>query len=78
MDNYNHSSRPNARWILIGLLVIAGVYLIVDHGQHLVPFLPFTFLLGCLVMHLFMHGSHGGHGGNDNHSGHSQNDQKSS
>jgi len=62
MDNHTHNSSPfNIRWILIGLLIIAGVWLIIDHGQHLVPFLPFAFLLGCLIMHLFMHGSHGGH-----------------
>ena len=50
------------RWVLIIFLVITGLYLLIDHGQHLIPYLPFTFLLGCLVMHLFMHGSHGGHG----------------
>ena len=51
------------RWVLIISLVITALYLLIDHGQHLIPYLPFTFLLGCLVMHLFMHGSHGGHGG---------------
>lgn len=56
------------RYVLIGLLVIAGIYLIIDHGQHIAPYLPFAFLLGCLVMHLFMHGSHGGH----NHTEHDQ------
>lgn len=55
------------RWVLGILLAAAGAYLVIDHGQHLAPYLPFTFLLGCLVMHLFMHGGHGGHGGhNDN------------
>ncbi len=49
------------RWGLIVLLVIIGAYLVIDHGQHLLPYLPFTFLLGCLVMHLFMHGGHGSH-----------------
>ena len=47
------------RWVLIGLLVIIGLYLVIDHGQPLVPYLPFAFLLGCLFMHLFMHGGHG-------------------
>ncbi|RJQ34101.1 DUF2933 domain-containing protein [Candidatus Parcubacteria bacterium] len=56
-------NKQTIRWILIGLLVIVGLYLVIDHGQHLIPYLPFAFLLGCLVMHLFMHGSHGGHGG---------------
>jgi hypothetical protein len=46
------------RVVLVGLLVILGTYLVMNHGQHLVPYLPFSFLLGCLVMHLFMHGGH--------------------
>jgi len=63
MDNHAHSaSCSRTRYILIGLLVITGIYLIADHGQHLLPYLPFAFLLGCLFMHLFMHhGSHSGH-----------------
>ena len=60
MENHTQNSSPfSIRWILIGLLVVAGVWLVTDHGQHLIPYLPFVFLLGCLVMHLFMHGSHG-------------------
>lgn len=55
------------RWVLIGLLVIAWMYLIADHGQHITPYLPFAFLLGCLFMHLFGHGGHGHHGDRDKH-----------
>lgn len=51
----------NIRWVLIFLLIVTGLYLFIDHGEHIAPYLPFTFLLGCLVMHLFMHGGHGGH-----------------
>lgn len=58
------------RRVLVGLLVLAGIYLITDHGQHVLPYLPFTFLLGCLAMHLFMHGGHGGHSGNNGHRPH--------
>lgn len=47
------------RWILITLAVISGAYLLYDHGQHLLPYLPFISLLGCLGMHFFMHQSHG-------------------
>lgn len=50
------------RWILIGLIVIAGMYLIADHGQHVAPYLSLAFLFGCLFMHLFGHGGHGNHG----------------
>ncbi len=49
------------RWVLGILVAVAGVYLVTDHGQHLAPYLPFTFLLGCLVIHLLMQGGHGGH-----------------
>ena len=54
------------RRTLIVLLVIAGIWLIADHGQHILPYLPLAFLFGCLVMHLFIHGGHGGHGGHEN------------
>ena len=63
----------NVRWILIGLLVIAGIYLIADHGQHIAPYFPFVFLLGCLFMHLF---GHGGHGRHDSHEKHQHGDAK--
>jgi len=70
MNNYNNNSSPSRmRPVLIVLLVIAGIYLIVDHGQHVLPFLPLTFLLGCFFMHLFMHGGHGSHGGHGNKNG---------
>lgn len=64
----------NIRWVLIGLLVIIGIYLIIDHGRHLLPYLPFAFLFGCLFMHMFMHGGHGSHGGDraQEHNEHSQ------
>lgn len=53
------------RYVLIGLVVVTGLYLLIDHGQHIAPYLPFAFLLGCLFMHLFMHGAH--HGDNEHH-----------
>ena len=61
------------RYVLSGLLVIAGLYLLIDHGQHLAPYFPFVFLLGCLFMHLFMHGDHGH--GSHNHGEHDQSKQ---
>lgn len=53
--------RSTIRTVLIVLLAIIGIYLVIDHGQHLAPYIPFAFLLGCLGMHLFMHGSHKKH-----------------
>jgi len=57
------------RRVLIGLLVVVGLYLVVDHGQHIAPYFPFVFLLGMLFMHLFGHGGHGDHSGHG-HEGH--------
>ena len=65
-------NKNTIKWSLIGLLVIAGIWLTVDHGQHLAPYLPFAFLLGCLAMHLFMHAGHGSHG---NHNSDTKNDE---
>ena len=61
------------RFVLIGLLVITGVYLVIDHGQHIAPYFPFVFLLGCLFMHLF---GHGGHGRHDSHEKYEHGDAK--
>lgn len=56
--NNNHSKM---RYLIIILLAVAGLYIALDHGQHLVPYLPFAFLLGCFFMHAFMHGGHNNH-----------------
>lgn len=55
----------NIRLFLVVVTLIAGVYLFVDHGEHIAPYLPLTFLLGCLMRHLFMHGSPHEHGHNE-------------
>ena len=47
-------------------LAIGGYFLWAEHQAHVIEFLPWLLVAGCLVMHLFMHGGHG-HGG-----GHSQ------
>ncbi len=52
---------------LIIALAIAAVLLGFEHRVHIFfgnGFLALL-LLGCVVMHLFMHGGHGGHGGGD-------------
>lgn len=66
MNDNNHKNNSFwSSWMLIGILSASIIYLIGYHGAHLAAFLPFAFLLGCVAMHLFMHGSHGGHGGHD-------------
>ena len=54
----------------IGVIIslgIAALLLGFEHRVHLFVGNGFLvlLLLGCVVMHLFMHGGHGGHGGGD-------------
>jgi hypothetical protein len=44
-----------AALVIIG---VAGYFLLVDHAEHVFPFLPYLFLLLCPLIHLFMHGNH--------------------
>lgn len=54
-----------ATLILIGS---ALYFIFVEHGQHVLPYLPFLIILLCPLMHIFMHKGHGGHDhGADNH-----------
>jgi len=52
---------------LIVALAVAAVLLGFEHRIHIFAGNGFLVLLlvGCGVMHLFMHGGHGGHGGGD-------------
>ena len=67
-------SQNNEQWgsriklVLIGFALIGGFFLIAEHRAHVLPYLPWLFLGGCLVMHMFMHGGHG-HGGHGGHGG---------
>lgn len=53
--------------VLIGFMVIAGVFLFTEHRAHVLGVLIWLPLLLCPLMHLFMHGGHGGHGGHGQH-----------
>lgn len=46
------------RWLSYIALGILGYFLFVEHRKHVLPFLPFLFLLVCPLMHIFMHGGH--------------------
>lgn len=48
-------------------LAIVAFFLWTEHKAHVIEFLPWTLLLVCVGMHLFMHGGHGGHGGGHDH-----------
>lgn len=54
------STKSKAGLVLIGFLIIAGALLFTEHRAHVLGLLVWLPLLGCLLMHLFMH--HGGHG----------------
>jgi len=53
---------------LIGFLGVAGYFLWTEHRAHVITFLPFLLVGGCILMHVFMHGGHG-HGGHGNGDG---------
>lgn len=54
----------------VGLVVIGAVaayFLLTEHLAHVAGALPYLLLLGCPLMHVFMHHGHGGHGGHGHH-----------
>ena len=57
-----HAKKDNkiVNWLIGGLVVIAGYFLITEHRAHVVPYLPFLLLAACPFMHFFMHRHHGG------------------
>ena len=51
-------------WVLIGFVLTAGYFLVLEHRAHLggaLYYLPYVLLLACPVMHLFMHHGHHAH-----------------
>jgi fatty acid desaturase len=55
-------------------LAVGALFLVLEHGAHLLGAWPLLFLLLCGGMHFFMHRGHGGHGGHgsDGHENHSK------
>jgi hypothetical protein len=51
--------RNSTRLPLIGFLAIAGYFIWVEHEAHIRPYLTWILLIGCLLLHGFMHGGHG-------------------
>jgi hypothetical protein len=65
MERNDSDHRPGffasrANMVLLGFLAIGAYFLVTEHWAHVVPFLPWLFLLACPLMHVFMHGGHGG------------------
>lgn len=46
---------------VFGLIAIATYFLLIEHREHIFPFLPYFLVLACPLMHLFMHGGHHHH-----------------
>lgn len=54
----------------LATLVLVGAalyFLFVEHGPHVLPYLPYLIILLCPLMHIFMHKSHGGQGHGEQH-----------
>ena len=49
----------------LALIGAALYFLLVEHGAHTLPYLPFLIIVMCPLMHLFMHKGHGAHGHRD-------------
>lgn len=66
--------RSPAGFVLCAFLLIAGLFLWLEHRAHVLGALPLLLLLlTCIGLHFFLHRNHGGHG---NHSKHgSRNDR---
>lgn len=44
------------------MLIGSALYFIfVEHGEHVLPYLPYMIILLCPLMHIFMHKGHGEH-----------------
>lgn len=61
------ASKPGYWTSLHGLATLALIgaalyFLLVEHGAHTLPYLPYLIILLCPLMHLFMHKGHGGRG----------------
>jgi hypothetical protein len=71
VENQDESWFKRHRWITYIGLGVLGYFLLVEHREHVLPFLPYLFLSACLFMHSFMHGGHK----HDDHS-HGQQEEK--
>ncbi len=71
MTNHNNANdarrgflkSPNNMALII-FLTIASYFLLTEHLAHVIQSLPYALLLGCVLLHGFMHKGHG-HGHND-------------
>ena len=60
----NKQSTNNFWFSSRGVVAVTGIgfmlyFLVIEHGEHIFPYLPFIILLLCPLMHVFMHSGHG-------------------
>lgn len=48
-------------WAALGLIAVASYFVLLEHQQHLIEYLPLLIIALCPLLHVFMHGSHGKH-----------------
>lgn len=71
-EYYNRPENKKPWWktplgiTAIFFFVVAGYFLITEHGAHIGNNWIWLLLLACIGMHFFMHGGHSGHGGHNN------------
>ncbi|MDP2123625.1 MAG: DUF2933 domain-containing protein [Parvibaculum sp.] len=61
-DDRNVFWRSPAGLTLCVFLAVAALFLVLEHGAHLLGAWPLLCLLLCVGMHVVMHRGHGGHG----------------
>ena len=58
MDSQDQPQPPATRvfrWVLCGMLIVAGFFLLTEHRAHLLGVLPYLLFAACPLMHLFIH-----------------------
>ena len=66
----NFWKNPFVLICIVGL----GYWVYTYHLEHALGLLPYSILLLCPLMHIFMHGGHG-HGGHGGHHSHNNNEE---
>ncbi len=66
MTGLNLGGNPLQRraWLSLVLwtvIALVAYVVIIEHGNHVLDFLPYALLLVCPLMHVFMHRRHGHH-----------------
>ena len=59
---HGHKTNPKTLWknpLVIMCILAVGYWVYTYHAEHALGFLPYTILLLCPLLHIFMHGGHG-------------------